>query len=396
MSKILFCKLKKEIVLSCVSVTLLVLFIFAAADKFKAYGEESDIEETVNQDKIEYLYPEKYYYMQLSDIQRREFHKIYNGILNKETSIEINGLSVDDLERIIYIIHFDCPEIFYLSDSAQNYNHKGNMVTMYYPQYTYDKTQIEHMEEEISIYTDFFFDEMGDVSDEAAELYIHDYIVNNVSYSQTSPDYSNIYGTFIHGKANCKGYSSAFTYLCRKYGIDSTQVIGNGTTKGTSVGHSWNTAKLGDSYYYVDVCWDDLDSLYEYGEIPGIHSYYNLPAAKMNLSHNPKETLQFLGQIPSDKDSSQMYYKKRGCYADSITEAERIIRKQFAAPLDSKKFYVIVQCDSKDSYNTLKSNASAIIKKCIEESGQAYVGCRKIEIPDANTLLFADFVSDDM
>lgn len=55
------------------------------------------------------------------------------------------------------------------------------------------------------------------------------------------------------GKATCAGYAEAFDVLCTISGVYSEVVHG----KVPGGGHDWNYVLIGDTKYYVDVCWND-------------------------------------------------------------------------------------------------------------------------------------------
>lgn len=55
----------------------------------------------------------------------------------------------------------------------------------------------------------------------------------------------------------CEGYARAFKVLCDSVGIRCVLVDGEGKTSQGSEGHMWNNVKVGDTWYAVDVTWDD-------------------------------------------------------------------------------------------------------------------------------------------
>lgn len=60
--------------------------------------------------------------------------------------------------------------------------------------------------------------------------------------------------------------------------------IENGTVSGEAGDeqHIWNTVKLDDQWYHVDVTWDDpIGSSFEYTD----HSYFNITAKDMSIDH---------------------------------------------------------------------------------------------------------------
>jgi transglutaminase/protease-like cytokinesis protein 3 len=87
---------------------------------------------------------------------------------------------------------------------------------------------------------------------------IHDYLVKNCIYDEGVDKwgYDNAYtayGCLVEKSAVCQGYAAAFNLLASKVGIPSIAV--SGTAGGGS--HGWNYVKIGSTYRYIDVTWDD-------------------------------------------------------------------------------------------------------------------------------------------
>ena len=87
---------------------------------------------------------------------------------------------------------------------------------------------------------------------------LHDYIVEVCDYDldaykadDISPAARTAYSVLVRRRAVCEGYTMAYRYLLRKAGIDSEEVLSDG------MNHCWNYVRLGDSWYHVDVTWDD-------------------------------------------------------------------------------------------------------------------------------------------
>ena len=67
---------------------------------------------------------------------------------------------------------------------------------------------------------------------------------------------STCLGALIDGKAQCQGYAEAFWLLGTLSGLDVETQYGWGGG-GAAGKHAWNTIRLGDHTYMVDVCWGD-------------------------------------------------------------------------------------------------------------------------------------------
>lgn len=81
---------------------------------------------------------------------------------------------------------------------------------------------------------------------------LHDYIIKNTDYEEnenTSYKVNIAYGSLIQGKALCGGYTDALALLLDYYKIPNFKV--------TSKEHTWNAVKINDTWYHVDLTWDD-------------------------------------------------------------------------------------------------------------------------------------------
>ena len=98
-------------------------------------------------------------------------------------------------------------------------------------------------------------------SDEEKALYFHEYIASNFDYDYpamlgevTRPDGEEFsaYGMLKNGMAVCEGYANLYAMLMNKVGVPTK------LTTSATLGHAWNSVKIGDNWYFVDATWDDL------------------------------------------------------------------------------------------------------------------------------------------
>ena len=84
--------------------------------------------------------------------------------------------------------------------------------------------------------------------------FIHDELSNIIEYMSSH----DMISAFMNGKANCSGYADAFCMVCQLAEIDCVVVHGTADNGNGPAEHAWNMVKLGDTWYNVDVCWDDV------------------------------------------------------------------------------------------------------------------------------------------
>lgn len=97
----------------------------------------------------------------------------------------------------------------------------------------------------------------NDMSDYDKAVAINNYICSVVDYAFENgvDDRAGYSACLSYGKAICIGYAHAFDCLCTMAGVYSNQV--GGFAKGA--GHAWNYVLIGDTKYWVDVTWNDLN-----------------------------------------------------------------------------------------------------------------------------------------
>ena len=98
---------------------------------------------------------------------------------------------------------------------------------------------------------------------------IHDYLVNLLTYAMSelnvekSSGVTNIsirspYKALVGDhRVVCEGYAKSFKMACDYYGIPCVMVVGLANNGNGAEGHMWNLVYVGNSWYTVDVTWDD-------------------------------------------------------------------------------------------------------------------------------------------
>lgn len=106
---------------------------------------------------------------------------------------------------------------------------------------------------------------------------IHDWLCNNVVYVESTNSH-NAYGALFEGKSVCEGYAKAFKAACDYFGIKCVCVEGDAiNTKGVPESHMWNYVLVNNTWYAIDVTWNDQNS--------GIYDDYYLVGADTVATH---------------------------------------------------------------------------------------------------------------
>lgn len=97
-------------------------------------------------------------------------------------------------------------------------------------------------------------------------LTIHDYIVNNTTYTKNSTNPYSAYSVLLENKGVCNGYVLALSKLLNAVEIDNLYVMGTAVKTGGL--HAWNKVKIDNVWYNIDVTWSHPLSQH------GLHNAY--------------------------------------------------------------------------------------------------------------------------
>lgn len=141
--------------------------------------------------------------------------------------------------------------------------------------------------------------------------YVHDLLVNSIEYDSNAKNIYNIYGALLEHKVVCEGYAKAFKYLMDELNIECILISGVATNDtGDSESHMWNYVKLNNSWYGVDVTWDDpiiLGSAYKNNLR---HDYFLKGRDTFIYSHDATGKISDKGMLFSLPYLSTHNYKK--------------------------------------------------------------------------------------
>ena len=256
------------------------LKIEEAQSKYEQYSESFEINElTINMNS--------YYYNKLNDGQKKIYESIANAVKNFESEFPIRDYVADSKENFaqevsVSIAAFinDHPEVFYIESQYSTYTLSGfdgdiGYIKLNYTEPTLEDVnlKIEAIKQKIEEYTEG----TQDLSDYEKELYIHDKLAQNVTYSNLEDlprAYHTAEGPFLENIGVCDGFTKTLQILYDQVGIDSIIVLGVLDDNP----HAWNLVNIEDNWYHVD-----LTSSRSIVEETGIitHAYFNLSDERM-------------------------------------------------------------------------------------------------------------------
>ena len=184
---------------------------------------------------------------------------IYNGLKDMNDSIDISEfhLQKDEAVEIYRQTLNDHSDLFYVAHIIEFVYDQSDTLISFMPTYICSREEKEVMASQFETAVEDALSGIHDsMTDLEKALYFHDYLIKICAYDNdnyllnTVPPVSHsAYGCLVLNTSVCDGYSLAYSYLLSKVGIESRLIIGPG--------HAWNAIKLNDSYYFVDLTYDD-------------------------------------------------------------------------------------------------------------------------------------------
>ena len=216
----------------------------------------------------------------LIEAEQSAYAQFYGNALELYDSFPLHiPLPVDSLDRVTKAVFSDHPKLFWL-DTSFEYSYRSDglavAVTLHYNELAADINQSKDIFDRAAQPVLQAARMLG--SDIEKQIYVHDYLLDNVSYVLDSKLNQSAYSAIVYGESVCSGYARAFQYLMQQLEIPCYLVTGYSG----DVAHGWNIIKLGDGYYNVDVTWNDPVGN---PENTRYYDFFNLTDAEMADSH---------------------------------------------------------------------------------------------------------------
>lgn len=244
-----------------------------------------------------------YYYEQLNKEQQKAYYAMKEGLLNQQDSFAVPMLDKKELSDIYFMVRMDCPEIFYSVRFSYRY-YPDSTAVEFIPEYLFQKDKIREHRQAMQARVKKLARQAQGLDEKGKELFIHDFIVQNVRYDKLKKEYSHeIIGALGNGVAVCEGMAKAVKILCDELGIWCIIALSEANhEKGIKYRHAWNVIKIGGQYYHLDATFDNTlskDDTIRY-------DYVNLSDKQIARDHEP-----VIWKVPACPDGDHFYYKEK-------------------------------------------------------------------------------------
>lgn len=219
----------------------------------------------------------------LTSTRNAEYTTINNTSFCRTALVSIGNLDISKVMDVAYMFRISNPQYYFLDNQVctsyieqlngyRKYTDVGFGIYTAFQNGSARKTATAAVKSQVNAWET----EVAACSTEIAKVKkIHDLICNKVIYNgryynndfDEDTEYSqSAYSVFCLNETVCAGYSQAFTMMCNGAGIDTIAV--------TSDTHQWNKIRLNDSWYNMDLTWDDGSTIY-YEWFARSDSYYD-------------------------------------------------------------------------------------------------------------------------
>lgn len=268
----------------------------------------------------------QYYYEHLNKEQQKAYHAMKAGLQSLAPSFPVPRLSGKELSDIYFLLRLDHPEIFYSVKFSYKFYPDSENVEMI-PEYLFKKNKVVEHQKAMEARVKKLARQAVKMTEKEKELYIHDFICQNVRYDKLKKAYSHeIIGPLGQGVGVCEGISKSVKILCDSLGIWCVIAVSDANPqKGIKYRHAWNVVKIGGKYYHLDATFDNSLGLPE--EIR--HDYVNLSDQQIFRDHEP-----VIWKIPACEDGGSTYYREKKL---SLTKYEDVRKRAGQAAKKGKK-----------------------------------------------------------
>ncbi len=263
----------------------------------------------------------KYYYKQLNDTAKIMYDTLENNISALKTGTQSIDFDINTSDAGNYFqsvwdaFTLDRPDVFWVDTLKLSLLTKSmtNIFSSTSYQYTLEPRDGNYYIDSFSLPTQV--DEAIEaVETKIAQIangargstydkvkYVHDYIVDLMSYDQTEKiNNANVYGALIEKTCVCEGYAESFKLILDRLNIPCVIIYGDGIdSRGRTEAHAWNYVKMEDGNWYgVDATWDD-PIIIGNGSAAGVdrHQYFLKGRGDFSKNHVENGDVSGHGQI---------------------------------------------------------------------------------------------------
>lgn len=264
-----------------------------------------------------------YYYNQLTKQQQKAYYAMKVGLESLAPSFPVLRLERRELADVYFKVRLDHPQIFYTVNFKYRYYEDSENVEMI-PEYIFPKAKIMDHQKAMDARVKKLARQAEKMNEKEKELFIHDFICQNVHYDKLKKPYSHeIIGPLGQGVGVCEGIAKSVKILCDALGIWCIIAVSDSNPeKKIKYRHAWNVIRIGGKYYHLDATFDNTLGRGEHVR----YDYFNLNDKQIFRDHEP-----VIWKVPACEDGDNFYYKEKKLsftkYEDVRKRAAQAVKK---------------------------------------------------------------------
>ena len=251
-----------------------------------------------------------FYYKGLNREEKTAYEQMRSGFESLSPAVRVVRLEQKRLAEVYLRLKLDTPLLFYVTGYSYRFYPGADHVELL-PEYLFEKSKIRTHKEAVSTRIQRLIRPMQGKSQAEKELYIHDFILDNVRYDKLKKSYSHeIIGPLTQGVGVCEGIAKTVKALCDAVGIECIIALSEANPQaGVRYRHTWNVLTIDGKRYHMDATFDN--SLQR-----GVrrYDYYNLDDRHIFLDHQ-----QLVLPVPACTEDKGYYYR-----SVSLTKTEDV------------------------------------------------------------------------
>ena len=280
-----------------------------------------------------------------------------------EVTLKGYSLSEAQVRTTLKAIEDDRPEVFWASGTIGYYSDEEETIVQVYSRYSADEvnTRLKAVHDAADA---FYKTVPEDLSEYERELFVHDYLADLTEYDENvdinntdnnDPNIYTVYGALVDRVAVCEGYARTFQMLLNGVGVDCIGVTGTSDDQL----HMWNEVKLGNSWYAVDVTWDDRKESFSR------YCYFNLTTEHIERDHDTSKLFTEMSDdeitgayegvnadvmnlfVPECTDATMSYYYQKTPHLSDY-ESDDFVQALTETASNKEQYFVFYVEDSLD------------------------------------------------
>lgn len=262
---------------------------------------------------------EPFYYSRMNKQQQRVYQVMKTGIESLAEYFDVPRIDGNELSDIFHQMRLDCPEIFYASTFQYSFYDNSSSLK-FKPVYLFEKNKIKEQQKAMNSRVEKLCREIKDKNEWDKEVFIHDFICENVTYDKLKKQYSHeIIGPLGQGVGVCEGIAKTVKILCDKVNIPCIVVLShNNLEKNMRYRHAWNIVKINNKWYHLDATFDNT-----LGHGDTRYDYFNLNDKNIYKDHEP-----LVYPALECTDGDYFYYREKKL---SFTKIEDVCKRSLQA-----------------------------------------------------------------